>query len=177
MKSALLLSLSASVCLLLSAMQTHALTLERLHNDATLTPHTFALHFSKFRFAFHAEVQKPEDFIASESGDCDDYSTLAAAELSARGYHPRLIAVRMPHVVHVVCYFAEANGYLDYNKRAKGSGIVASGSSLNEIADSVAKSFTSSWRSVSEFTYQDGVKRLVSTTASTPAASNRLATK
>ena len=173
MKSALLLSLGASVCLLLSATNAHALTLEQLQKDATLTPQTFARNFSKFRFSFHEDVQKPEDFIASESGDCDDYSTLAAAELSARGYHPRLIAVRLQHVVHVVCYVAEANGYLDYNKRAKGSGIVASGSNLNEIADSVAKSFKSSWNSVSEFTYRDGLKRLVSTAV----ASNRLASK
>lgn len=173
MKSALLLSLSASVCVLLSATNAHALTLEQLHNDATLTPQTFARHFSKFRFTFHADVQKPEDFIASGAGDCDDYSTLAAAELSARGYHPRLIAVRLEQVVHVVCYVAEANGYLDFNKRAKGSGIVSSGSNLNEIADAVAKSFKSSWSSVSEFTYSDGVKRLVSTTV----ASNRLASK
>jgi hypothetical protein len=173
MKSPLLFSLSVFGCLLLSQIDARAVTLEQLHKDATLTPQTFARHFSKFRFVFHADVQKPEEFIAAEAGDCDDYSTLAAAELSPRGYHPRLISVRLQNVVHVVCYVNEANGYLDYNKRAKGSGIVASGSNLNEIADSVAKSFKSSWSSVSEFTYSDGVKRLVSTTV----ASNRLASK
>jgi len=81
--------------------------------------------------------------------------------------------VRLKNVVHVVCYVAEANGYLDYNKRAKGAGLVSSGPELAAIADSVAKSLKSSWASVSEFTYADGVKCLVSTTL----AKNRLAGK
>lgn len=173
MKSPLLLTLSAFGYLLFSPIETQALTLEQLRNDATLTPQTFARRFSKFEFVFRADVQKPEDFLASQAGDCDDYSTLAAAELSARGYHARLISVRLKNVVHVVCYVTEATGYLDYNKRAKGSGLVSSGSALHQIADSVAKSFKSTWSSVSEFTYSNGVKRLVSTTV----APNRLASK
>jgi hypothetical protein len=173
MKSPLLLSLLAVGCALLFPSETRAMTLQELHNDATITPQTFARHFSKFRFVFRAEVQKPEEFLASEAGDCDDYSTLAASELAARGYHPRLISVRLKNVVHVVCYVAEANGYLDYNKRSRGSGIVACGPSLSEIANSVANSFKSEWSSTSEFTYSDGVKRLVSTTL----AKNRLASQ
>jgi hypothetical protein len=145
----------------------HALTLEELHNDATITPQTFARRFSKFRFVFRSDVQKPEEFLASEEGDCDDYSTLADSELTSRGYRTRLISVRLKNVVHVVCYVAEANGYLDYNLRAKGTGLVACGPSLSAIADSVAKSMSSSWHSVSEFTYSNGVKRLVSTTTAT----------
>jgi hypothetical protein len=118
-------------------------------------------------------VQKPEDFLRAEAGDCDDYSTLAASELSGRGYHPRLVAVRMKGLVHVVCYVAEANGYLDYNKRSHGSGLVTCGSDLSQMADSVAKSFKSNWTSVSEFTYSDGVKRLVSTTIAKNNSDNR----
>jgi hypothetical protein len=163
-KLPLLFTLSVSLGLSFSAVETRAVTLEQLHNDATLTPQTFARHFSKFRFAFQADVQKPADFLATQTGDCDDYSTLAASELSARGYQTRLVAVRMKDLVHVVCYVTEANGYLDYNLRAKGTGLVACGPSLADMADAVAKSFNSSWRSVSEFTYSDGVKRLVSTT-------------
>ena len=163
-KLPLLLSLSVSLGLSFSALETRAVTLEQLHNDATLTPQTFARHFSKFRFAFQADVQKPADFLAAQAGDCDDYSTLAASELSARGYQTRLVSVRMKDLVHVVCYVTQANGYLDYNLRARGTGIVSCGPSLAEMADAVAKSFNTSWHSVSEFTYSDGVKRLVSTT-------------
>ena len=164
MKLPLLLSLSLAMSY--SAMKTEAITFEQLQKDATLTPQTFARYFAKFRFVFHTEVQTPEQFLVSETGDCDDYSTLAATALAARGYHPRLVSVRLQNVVHVVCYVAEANGYLDYNLRAKGNGLVPCGPSLNEMADAVAKSFDSSWSSVSEFTYTAGVKRLVSTTLS-----------
>ena len=164
MKLLLSASLTLISCALLSQVETRALTLEQLRSDATITPQTFARHFSKFRFVFRANVQTPEQFLASEAGDCDDYSTLAAAELAARGYQTRLISVRMPNEVHVVCFVSEANGYLDYNKRAKGTGVVTCGADLASIADSVGKSFNSSWTSVSEFTYADGVKRLVATT-------------
>jgi hypothetical protein len=162
MKLPLLFSLC--VYLSFSAVETRALTLDELHNDATLTPQTFARRFSKFRFVFRSDVQKPEEFLATEEGDCDDYSTLADSEFTARGYRTRLISVRLKNVVHVVCYVAEANGYLDYNLRSKGTGLVACGPALSAIADSVAKSMNSSWHSVSEFTYSNGVKRLVSTT-------------
>src|SRR5689334_22468405 len=124
MKPPALLSLGISCGLLFSVLQTRAVTLEELHRDATLTPQTFARHFSKFRFEFSAEVQNPEKFLAAQAGDCDDYATLASSELTARGYHCRLVTVRVPGVVHVVCYVEEAHGYLDYNLRAKGSGLV-----------------------------------------------------
>src|SRR5262245_41249938 len=100
--------------LLFSATKTSALTLEELHTSPNLTPHNFSSFFANFKFAYRANVQKPVDFLAARSGDCDDFSTLAAAELAARGYAPRLIAVRMKGEVHVVCYIAESKGYLDY---------------------------------------------------------------
>src|SRR3954470_24954104 len=99
MKLPLLLSLSVAGCLLLCP-NGRAISFEDLHKDATLTPQTFAHHFSKFRFAFHADIQKPEDFLRAEAGDCDDYATLAASELAARGYHPRLVAIRLKGLVH-----------------------------------------------------------------------------
>lgn len=144
-------------------LETQALTIQDLRNEQNLAPQNFARHFAHFKFVFAAQVQKPEDFLAREAGDCDDYSTLAAEELAARGYRTRLVSVRMKHAVHVICYVEEAGGYLDYNRRARGNGLVSCGSDLAEIGDSVAKSFKSTWTSVSEFTYNAGVKRLVST--------------
>lgn len=150
--------------MLIFVSDARAISFEELHNDATLAPQTFARHFANFRYAFHADVQDSRDFLKTEAGDCDDYSTLAASELAARGYHPRLISIRMKNVVHVVCYIAESNGYLDYNKRSHGTGIVPCGPDLASVADSVGKSFKLPWSSVSEFTYNERVKRLVSTT-------------
>lgn len=157
------LSFSIAFALCLSFMQSRALTLEELR-AAPITPANFSSYFSNFRFFFRTDVQDPADFLASQSGDCDDFSTLAAAELAARGYTPRLLSVRMKKEVHVICYVEEAKGYLDYNLRASG-GLVPCGADLSQIADSVAKSFRNAkWTSVSEFTYGDGVKRLVQTT-------------
>lgn len=151
---------------LLISTDAFAVTFEEIHSDSSLKPETFAHYFADFRFVFNAEVQSPETFVASEAGDCDDYATFAATELNARGFHARLVSVRMKSIVHVVCYVEEAKGYLDYNYRARGTGIVPSGPGLSEIGDTVAKSFKAKWTSASEFTYGQGVKRLVSTLSS-----------
>ncbi len=52
-------------------------------------------------------------FLASRSGDCDDPAMFVADLRREKGYSTRLVAVFMPHDVHVVCYVAETNSYLD----------------------------------------------------------------
>lgn len=152
-----------------------AFSLQDLREDKKLTPENFNKRFAKFKFEFAAPVQTPEQFIARKTGDCDDYATLAAAELAARGYTPKLIAVRMRKEIHVVCYVKEANGYLDYNYRSKRSGLVRCGAEMEEIAESVSKYFKAPWTSASEFTYGDGVKRMVSTVRAQKLANNAIA--
>src|SRR5437868_3822687 len=78
-----------------------ALTLDELRHEPNLTPQRFGSHFSQFKFEFRDEVQAPDVFLATRSGDCDDFSILAAMVLKERGYTPRLVAVRMPGMVHV----------------------------------------------------------------------------
>lgn len=141
----------------------HALTLAEIESTPNLTPQRFAHFFSRFEFRFHNEVQSPEEFLATEAGDCDDYAILAADVLRKRGYNPRLIAVRMPKVVHVVCYVPEVNAYLDYNARSSGTGLVPSLAAIPEIARHVAQSYGAKWSSASEFTFEEGAKRLVQT--------------
>ncbi|MDX1953734.1 MAG: transglutaminase-like domain-containing protein [Verrucomicrobiota bacterium] len=143
---------------------TKGITLEELRNDQQLTPERFASQFASFAFVFRAEVQTPELFLSTRAGDCDDYSTLAAVILREKGYTPRLISVRMKKEIHVVCYIEETKSYLDYNLRAQEIRMVPCEPDLGAIANKVAKSFKSSWRSVSEFTFEaDRQKRLVST--------------
>jgi hypothetical protein len=141
----------------------HSLTLDDIRKTSDLTPQKFASFFSDFQFKFRTEVQDPQVFLATESGDCDDYATLAATVLRERGYTPRLITVRMPNLVHVVCYIEETKSYLDYNNRGYFMRTVSCGSNLEEIAKKVAKANKLRWNSVSEFTYEAGVKRLVKT--------------
>ena len=139
-----------------------AVTMEELRNDTKLTPARFARYFANFKYQFHDEVQDPQTFLTTRTGDCDDYATLAAEVLSARGYKTRLITVRMPSVNHVVCYVEETRCYLDFNNRTYLIRTVSSDGSLTDIARKVAKSFDSKWTSVSEFTFADQIKRLVS---------------
>jgi Transglutaminase-like superfamily len=140
-----------------------SLTLAELKAEEGLTPERFMLHFADFKFALGREVQKPETFLKNEAGDCDDFATLAAEVLRARGYTTRLVVVYMPRDIHVVCYVVESNSYLDYNCRKKSSPLVKCSGELSAIAASVAESFRSPWRSVSEFTFQNGRRDFVDT--------------
>ncbi len=140
-----------------------AITLAELRADPHLTPARFMSYFSDFKFQLGSEVRKPDVFLSSQAGDCDDFASLAAQVLREKGYTTRLVAVFMPEAVHVVCYVAETNSYLDYNCRALASPLVKCDSSLSAIATSVAASFRLPWRSVSEFTLHDNVPQFVMT--------------
>ncbi|GDY20956.1 hypothetical protein LBMAG56_23020 [Verrucomicrobiota bacterium] len=138
-----------------------AATLEELRADPKLTPERFIQQFADFKFSLGRSVRKPEAFLSARAGDCDDFATLAADVLRQKGYTPRLVAVFMPHAVHVVCYVAETKSYLDFNRRAQAAPLVSSNGELANIAASVAKSFRADWRSVSEFTFRNGTRSFV----------------
>ncbi len=135
------------------------LTLEQLRADPDLTPERFIQHFSQFEFKLRDKVQTSEVFLASRSGDCDDFATLAATVLREKKYTTRLIVVFMNGQTHVVCYVEEIKGYLDYNYRQRATAVQATNGDLEDIADQVAAWFRSRWSSVSEFSYQDGERR------------------
>jgi hypothetical protein len=148
---------------LLFAVAVHGVTVPELRKTSDLTPERFAQHFSDFKFKFHDDVQDFDTFVASKSGDCDDYATLAADVLGKQGYTPRLIAVRMKGETHVVCYIEETKSYLDYNSRKDAKKTVPCSTVLTDIATSVAESFGRDWIATYEFTYskKEKVKRLV----------------
>ncbi len=146
------------------------ITLEELQNDAKLTPKRFASYFRDFEYCYREEVQPPEVFLATKSGDCDDYAILADQVLRPKGYDTRLIAVRMPGLVaHVICYVAQEKGYLDYNNRIYTLSLARSGSTTRQIADKVAASFNANWTTASEFTFDKdmNMKLIVATVVKT----------
>ncbi|MBU6400142.1 MAG: transglutaminase-like domain-containing protein [Verrucomicrobia bacterium] len=155
--------IAALVALGLLTTPLFGLTLEDLRRDTKLTPQRFAHYFAHFKFEFHANVQSPDQFLAGQAGDCDDYATLAATILREKGYTTRLVTVRMPGAVHVVCYVAETRCFLDYNDREFPIRTVASNGSLTDIARKVAWSFGDTWTSASEFTFVGGHKQTVTT--------------
>ena len=149
--------------LLLPAGVGRAVTLAELRADPKLTPERLMTHFADFKFQLGRDVRPPETFLAARAGDCDDFATLAADLLHEKGYSTRLVVVYMPNDIHVVCYVAETNSYLDYNRRKQASPLVKCNGELATIAANVALSFRSPWRSVAEFTFRNGVRHFVST--------------
>ncbi len=147
-----------------AVLHLHAVTLEQLQNNRKLTPKRFARHFGSFEFESHDAIQKPEVFLKEGRGDCDDYATLADSVLRPKGYETRLVYVHMDRsTAHSVCYIGEEGGYLDFNNRAYMVQVQRCGSSLNEIADKVAKSFGMQWNFVSEYTYNGGKQKFLTT--------------
>jgi hypothetical protein len=154
---------SLLLTLWLGTPQVSGLTMSDLRQIPKLTPQRFAKCFSNFAFEFHAEVQEPETFLARGAGDCDDYAVVADRILREKGYTTRLITIRMPSQIHVVCYVVETHCYLDYNSRGCLIRTTSCNNSMDEIARKVARTFGENWTSVSEFAFQDGHKRLMST--------------
>lgn len=152
---------AALVLMLLTVSSSNAFTFKDLENDSHLTPESLIRRFSHFKFKLLADVQKHDAFLASQEGDCDDFATLSADILKAKGFTPHLIAVHMAHQFHVVCYVDEIKGYLDYNNRSKDSPIVPSNGSLEDVANKVARSFRSTWSTAAEFAYRNGVRQTI----------------
>jgi hypothetical protein len=165
----------ALIILLFCLFSSFGVTFDQLRGTPDLTPEKFGALFAKFDFKFRGEVQSPDAFLSSRSGDCDDFSTLASTVLKEKGYTTHLITVRMPNVIHVVCYVEQSHGYLDYNSRAT-SALVSSGSDISQIAEQVGGSYGLLWSSASEFTFENGTKRLVKTVVSPRSQKRMLAT-
>src|SRR4051812_3286497 len=157
------LLVAALLCILLTRPAAAMVTLEELRADSSLTPKKFAATFRNFKLVERAEVQEFDVFLISESGDCDDYAILASVVLGEKGYHTKLVTIRMPGATHVVCYVTEEGAYLDYNLRGSFRKMEKCSNDLNAIAEKVAKSFDASWTSASEFTWDGGIRQVVTT--------------
>ncbi len=149
--------------LAVSVSSLHAMTLNDLRHDASLTPESLIRRFANFKFKLIDGVQPRSEFLGSQTGDCDDFATLAADVLHEKGYRTHLVSVFMEKQVHVVCYVAEAGAYLDYNNRKKASPLVPTNGALADIAGKVAQSFRAAWRCASEYTYKNGVQHTIAT--------------
>jgi hypothetical protein len=134
-----------------------ALTMSDLLGDPNMTPKRFANLFEDFNFDDHpfVEVQPPDEFLATKSGDCIDYAVLADYVLKQKGYGTRLIRIEMvgKNFNHAVCYVTQSRAYLDYNNRVYFFNLQRSGPSIREMATKVADSFNANWTFAQEFTF------------------------
>ncbi len=158
-----LMAVTIAALLGFGALPIQAMKLADLKADKNLTPERLIKYFADFEFNLGREVRQPDLFLEKKAGDCDDFATLAADLLRERGYTTRLVVVYMPKDVHVVCYVAEVNGYLDYNRRKHSSPLIKCGAELTEVAKSVAASFKTDWRTVSEFDFRNGTRNFLAT--------------
>lgn len=157
-----------SLLLCLLPLSLLAVTLDELLNTEKMTPRKFASYFKDFEYKFHEEIQNPDVFLSTKSGDCDDYAIMADRVLRKHGFKTRLISIRMPGLLtHVVCYVDDEKLYLDFNNRVYLSRTEKADPDLRDIAKKVAKSFEANWTSVSEFTYREGAKELIKTISKT----------
>jgi hypothetical protein len=164
--------LLAAVLMPLLAARLGALTLADLLSDPKMTPKKFAALFEDFEWDVHPfDVQDPEQFLATRTGDCIDYAVLADYVLKRNGFGTRLIRVEMvgKNMGHAVCYVTPDKVYLDYNNRRFFFSLVKSGPAIREIATKIATSFEAHWTFASEFTYdyETGVKKVVLTVVQT----------
>ena len=120
-----------------------------------LTPDSFIRHFADFTYELGDQVQEPESFLERKRGDCDDFAKLASDVLTQRGYKTKVVVVMMEKETHVVCYVAEAHGFLDFNFRAAAKPIIESDGSLEHVAQKVSAYFRSKWHMASEVRYKD----------------------
>jgi hypothetical protein len=168
---------ATTVACALAIGRLNALTMSELLNDPKMTPKRFASLFADFEFDAHPfDVQNPNQFLATRSGDCIDYAVLADFVLKKRGYATRLIRVEMvgKNTGHAVCYVTESRAYLDYNNRRYFFTLEHSGPSIREIATNVADSFDANWTFAQEFTYDydTDLKRAVFTIVKTDPPTN-----
>ena len=101
--------------LALAAPGIRAFTLADLLADRKMTPKHFAGYFEDFAWDLHPfDVQDPEVFLETRSGDCIDYAVMADYVLRRDGYSTRMIRVEMigKNMGHAVCFVTESGAYL-----------------------------------------------------------------
>jgi hypothetical protein len=136
-----------------------ALTVRMLREHPDLTPGVFMAYFRDFSFKLGDQLQDPDLFLATRTGDCDDFASLAETLLREKNFTTKLVAIFMDGQTHVVCYVQEVQGYLDYNLRGRDIPLQPSSGQLEDIADQVSAYFRTPWRSVAEFESRAGIRR------------------
>jgi hypothetical protein len=102
-----------------------------------------------------------------------DYAILASIVLKGQGYTPRLIVVNMPGIVSDDgCYVNEASSFIHYTRTNAAIQLQRSGSSIRQIATTLANSLSLDWTSASEFTYSNGLGQILATVVETEPSSS-----
>ena len=101
-----------------------------------------------------------------------DYVILASMVLPGKGYGARLIVVNMPGIVDDACYVSQAGSFIHYCPTNSALQLEGAGSTLRNIASTLANSLSLDWTSASEFTYSNGLSQIWATVIETEPASS-----
>jgi hypothetical protein len=104
-----------------------------------------------------------------------DYAILADQALLANTnatYSPRLIVVSMPGDVDDVCYVNQFSSFVHYTRTNSALQLYSSGSTIRQIANTLAGSLNLDWTSASEFTYSNGMGQVLATVIETEPPSS-----
>jgi len=107
-----------------------------------------------------------------------DYVILAGRVLPGQGYPARLIVVNMPGLNDDACYVSQAGSFIHYTWTNSSLQLEGSGSTIRQIATTLASSLNLDWTTASEFICSSGVGEILATVVETdPASSDPVAGK
>jgi hypothetical protein len=102
-----------------------------------------------------------------------DYAVLGKNVLDSQGYKARLIVVNMPGIVcDDACYINQVGSFIHYDWASSTLQLESSGSTIRQIANTLANSLNLDWTSASEFTFTNGLGQIWATVVRTEPASS-----
>ena len=101
-----------------------------------------------------------------------DYIILAGLVLPAKGYTARLVVVNMPGLNDDACYVSQAGSYIHYSQTNSVLQLAGAGSTIRQIATTLANSLNLDWTTASEFTYSNGMGQILATVVEADPASS-----
>jgi hypothetical protein len=102
-----------------------------------------------------------------------DYAILADQVLLANSnYTPRLIVVNMVGLVDDACYVNQSSSFIHYMHTNSALQLFSSGSTIRQVANTLAGSLNLDWTSASEFTYSNGMGQILATVIETEPPSS-----
>lgn len=92
-----------------------------------------------------------------------DYVILASQTLPPQGYSARLIVVNMTGLNDDACYVAQAGSFIHFTRTNSSFQLASSGSTIRQIATTLANNLNLDWTTASEFLYTNGVGQILAT--------------
>jgi hypothetical protein len=95
----------------------------------------------------------------------NDYPILASIVMKPKGYQTRLVLVNMPGLPTPddCCFVSQAGSFIHYNSSNSVLQLEGSGSTIRQIATTMAKNLNTDWTTASEFVYSNGMGQILAT--------------